>query len=80
MVNNLPFPKVYKFKNHGYISIVDIVKDILTHGLRVDGMKVENPFPNLVKQISHSLQGLEIKRNTFARFPNSDIIPLWIIE
>ena len=62
LLNNLPFPKLHTLENHGYISIVDIVKDILAHGLRVDDMKFENPFPNLVKLFSHSARGLKIKK------------------
>ena len=81
---NLPIPPVQELKEHSYVSPIDVIKDILGHGLPFDlisqpqYLSGESP---LVTRIGESQRANEIKLNANLLYSrNNDVIPLWIIE
>ena len=81
---NLPIPPVQELKEHSYVSPIDVIKDILGHGLPFDLISqpqyLSSDFP-LVTQIGESQRAHEIKTNANLLYPlNNDVIPLWIVE
>ena len=80
LLHNLPCPHIHELKNHAYVSIIDIVKDLLAHGLPVDQFLEDKDPPKNVVRILHSLHALEIYKNALKRFPHGNVLPLWIIE
>ena len=81
---NLPIPPVEELKEHSYVSPIDVIKDILGHGLPFDLISqpqyLSGAFP-LVTRIGESQRANEIKTNANLLYPlNNDVIPLWIIE
>ena len=79
--NNLPMPTIQTLSNHTYISIVDIIRHMLGHGMIFDKINpVENSFTNITSSISQSSRAIEIWPKSRLRFPNGNVIPIWIIE
>ena len=79
--NNLPMPTIQTLSNHAYISIVDIIRHMLGHGMIFDKINpVKNSFTNITSSISQSSRAIEIWENSRKRFPNGNVIPIWIIE
>ena len=51
---NIPIPKIYELENHAYISPIDVIRDIMGHGLPVDEIRATNYTTQQISKISES--------------------------
>ena len=74
-------PTIHDLERHSYISIVDIVKHMLGHGMSFDTIQsYKSLSDNNVSCIGQSMRAKEILNNSAIRFPDGNVMPLWIIE
>ena len=79
--DNLPMPTIHDLERHSYISIIDIVKHMLGHGMSFDTIQsYKSLSDNKVSCIGQSMRAKEILNNSAIRFPDGNVMPLWIIE
>jgi len=84
--DNLPIPHIENLANHAYISPIDIIRNILGHGLPLDTIKEHSlnnkeTSPLNISRISQSAIAQDIFKNSINRFQNNmNTIVLWINE
>ena len=79
--SNLPIPKIHELEDHAYISPIDVIRDIMGHGLPLDEIKAITHEKQQVTKISESQRAIEIYQNFLQRFPDdSSAISIWINE
>ena len=74
--DNLPIPHIQNLSNHAYISPIDIIRNILGHGLPLDtinGHSLNNKGTTSfnISRISQSVRAQEIFQNSINRFQNN---------
>ena len=81
ILHNLPHPKVRLVAGHGYISIVEIVKDLLGSGTEVSSI-TENShlFDGNVRSVNECLRAQQILQRAKVRYPGKDVLALAITE
>ena len=78
---NILIPKIYELENHAYISPIDVICDIMGHGLPVDEIRATNYTTQQISKISESQRAAEIYKNFIQRFPDdSSARAIWINE